>query len=74
MFNIANTANVIIVNCSATGYSKSGGGAFVFGSCNYVTLAGTITASTSAYAVYMNNNFVEFNSGSTINYSNIGSV
>ncbi len=74
VFNIANTANVSIKDCSATGYSTSGGGAFVFGSCNYVTLTGTNTASTSAYALYMNNSFIEFGSNSTIKYNNIGSV
>lgn len=74
MFSIANTANVGIVNCSATGYSTSGGAAFVFAHCNYVALTGTNTASTSAYALYMNNSFIEFSSSSTINYNNIGSV
>lgn len=74
VFNIANTANVGIEDCSATGYSKSGGAAFVFANCNYVTLTGTNTASTSAYALYMNNSFIEFGSNSTIKYNNIGSV
>ena len=74
MFSIANTAQVGISNCSATGYTKSGGAAFVFANCNYVTLTGTNTARTSAYALYMNNSFIEFNSNSKINYNNIGSV
>lgn len=58
VFNIANTANVGINACSATGYLSSGGAAFAIGSCNYVTLTGTNTARTSAYALYMNNSFV----------------
>lgn len=58
VFSIANTANVGINNCSATGYSTSGGAAFAIGSCNYVTFTGTNTARTSAYAVYMNNSFI----------------
>lgn len=74
VFSIAYTANVGIVNCSATGYSTSGGAAFVFANCNYVTLTGTNTASTSAYALYMDNSFIEFGSTSTIKYNNIGSV
>ena len=58
VFIIANTANVGINNCSATGYSTSGGAAFAIGGCNYVTFTGTTTARTSAYAVYMNNSFI----------------
>lgn len=58
VFNIANTANVGINGCSATGYLPSGGAAFAIGSCNYVTFTGTNTARTSAYALYMNNSFI----------------
>lgn len=58
VFSISSTANVGIEDCSATGYSTSGGAAFAIGSCNYVTFNGTNTASTSAYAVYMNNSFI----------------
>lgn len=74
VLSIATEGNVGIKDCSATGYSTSGGAAFAIGNCNYVTLTGTNTARTSAYALYMNNSFVEFNSNSTINYNNIGSV
>lgn len=58
VFSIANTANVGINDCSATGYLPSGGAVFAIGNCNYVTFNGTNTASTSAYAVYMNNSFI----------------
>lgn len=74
VFNIANTANVGIADCSATGYSTSGGAAFTIAHCNYVTFTGTNTASTSAYAIYMVNSVIEFDSSGTINYNNIGSV
>ena len=74
VLSIMTTVNVGIEDCSATGYSTSRGAAFAIGSCNYVTLTGTNTAGTSAYALYMDNSFVEFNSNSTINYNNIGSV
>lgn len=74
VFNIANTANVGIEDCSATGYSKTSGAAFTIGHCNYVSFTGTNTASTSAYAIYMVNSVIEFSSGGTINYNNIGSV
>lgn len=58
VFAIRNTANVDINNCSATGYSTSGGAAFAIGGCNYVTFTGTTTARTSAYAVYMADSFI----------------
>lgn len=74
VFNIANTANVSIKDCSATGYSKTSGAAFTIGHCNYVAFTGTNTASTSAYAIYMVNSVIEFSSSGTINYNNIGTV
>lgn len=58
VFSISSTANVGIEDCSATGYSTSGGAVFAIGNCNYVTFNGTNTASTSAYALYMNNSFI----------------
>lgn len=58
VFIIANTANVGINSCSATGYLPSGGAAFAIGNCNYVTFTGTNTARTSAYALYMSNSFI----------------
>lgn len=74
VFNIANTANVSIKDCSATGYSTTSGAAFTIVHCNYVAFTGTNTASTSAYAIYMVNSVIEFSSSGTINYNNIGSV
>lgn len=74
VFNIANTANVSIKDCSATGYSTTSGAAFDIAHCNYVAFTGTNTASTSAYAIYMVNSVIEFSSSGTINYNNIGSV
>lgn len=58
VFNIANTANVGIQDCSATGYSETRGAAFTIGHCNYVSFTGTNTASTSAYAIYMVNSVI----------------
>lgn len=58
VISVAYTPKVNINNSSAAGYSTSSGGCIVVASVDMCTITGTLTCSTGAYALYMQNSFV----------------